>query len=491
MTQEIDLSCYTMVSRSGVPSSIESAAGEEDLFFSDTYINIPPARTGHRDYLAYARENPVQLYEEEDVLQGVTPAVISAVQLEMSYQYVEDYASVDTDVGELASRLHKEIVVEKKQQPTFVHSTSDDKGRMMFHATIRFDGGDYAVGPCCAKKDLNREFLRQYFAKGGKYVLLMSRYMTDVLDYVVSLRQDAVKWNVGGGITVLEIRRADHVQSWQSTLPGVRGVAQCCHKYLRDKMGYLFLTGLRQVPGYPAQSSVMVWQQLLGEITNQEVYDYLRHEMITNADQRIPEGGTMVEGRDMRLCVESRMDYYDLVRHNYKKLSDVMAWLQRRYGYLYSTTVSSAVLKYEKFAYQEKERIVQERFDDSRVDLNGDRLVRGIVRALDSCSIGMRMNEIQKELSRTWNLDVCDLGITLRKYLDVKWTLEVENGIPRYYLIRVFNDRVMRQGDDVCGVMPKEGKKWPKGSVTETSDDMRSRYLLESLLFEKVNGDLN
>jgi len=429
--------------------------GPEDCSFFDEPVKVEErgdmmgslSYRSDDDILAYAMAHPVNAYEEEEVYRGIEADTLDAVQLEVVCEYVENYSKSLEEHVELADRMNRHVRSLFVAAPSFVYHEVNDRGKTLFHATVDFEGWHYAVGPCTVKKELNKEFLQMFFSETGKYVYLMARFLNDSFDYVSSVRKESFRWIVGGGTTVLETERGGLQRNWKSTLPGIRGVGQCCFQYLKTVMGFEIISKLSNVPGYQ-EKSVLVWQKLIGMSSSREIYSVLKDMMLTQHDRRVPQGDKIVDGIILALVVENRMDYYDVVRRSYLSKMDIVNWMQKRYGATYAVYVSNKVMAF-RCTIRELSAPINEVGNDRASDsIDGVRLMRSISRVLGAFPLGLRMNEIVREVKRTWIVDTCEIGYVLCQYLDVKWDTFVVNGVDKYFLRRSPAVHFLRYGDD-------------------------------------------
>lgn len=438
MTEDIDLTMFKM-KKTGDRESFFEVVEAQKLSFeepSGSFNFYPPTSMNFGGYsdeevLRYALEHPVNLYEEEEVYQGTTGDVLEAVELELACQYVEDHGITDEDSAELASKFNHELLQANKSAPTCVSHVVNDRGRQLFYANYEFEGWGYAVGPCIIKRELVREFHRHFYSKAGKYVHLMSRFMNESVDHVAKCRNEEVRWMTEGRLMTLTVGRHGRHRVWKSTLLGIRGVTQCGRQYLREVMGFNIVCREALVPGYSERSG-QVWQSLMGPFKSQEVYDFVKREMVTQNDVRVPEGKRVFKGRNLMLCCETRMDFYALVRKKVKAVEDVQEWMERRYGKSYTTGVLKDIYGYVVMRMKKSEAMESQ--EECKDPIDGKRLMKSVVRALEAFPIGLRMNEILREVRRTWRVDSCELGYVLRTYVDEKWYVEIFNGLPKYFL---------------------------------------------------------
>lgn len=397
---------------------------------------------------------PTCEYDEEDVMGGVTVTTLKAIELQLYYLSVESFDSIDDEQGTMANELNELIIKQGFKPPVYTMGVVEEMRRSYFTATVDFAGHVYSVGPATSKKELIHLFHRQYFSPNGKHSYLMSKFLLECTAYVASKRKETLIWDHKVMLTSLVAKRADYEETYISGFVGARAVARCCYLYLREKMGFEVVVDMILMPQYSMVTSIEMWRKEMGEFTASVKYDFLKTQCGTKHDPRERYGIAYVDGVDLSLVVQTRVDYHELVTMCYHEREEVCGWLRRRYGEMYARVV--AILLFDKILVtDDKPNLILEA--QTLPGLTGDKLVRGILGVIVGHKNGFRTSEILKELLRKWSVEPKELMVCLKENVDIVWSCLRQHGIDYYF--------------------PRKGRKMKEGRyVHPGSSDLTVRY---------------
>jgi len=141
-----------------------------------------------------------------------------------------------------------------------------------------------------------------------------------------------------------------------------------------------------------------------------------------NDDYRTPVGCQIVDGVDLRLCVDTRPDYREIVSQCFVSRGQVVQWMERRYGHRYSCDVARVILNLT-VREREYDPIKKDDGDAGRPELQGHKLIAQIEKVLYESRQGLSLDGIVREVRRHFRIDVKEVAIVMRIYLHRRWEI--------------------------------------------------------------------
>jgi len=162
---------------------------------------------------------------------------------------------------------------------------------------------------------------------------------------------------------------------------------------------------------------------LVGRATPEVKFKHLAKEMLTKDDYRLPIGCQVVEGVNLRFCVENRRDFSALVGEGYTQGRQVRHWLEKRYGLMFAAMIQAIY-------FHEKSLPVQIRSSDPPVDRNKPVMKGGALRQRINFAIknepdGMSFDELLKKLRVRYTIHGAEYAVVLHTYLYIDWSCKI------------------------------------------------------------------
>jgi hypothetical protein len=367
-------------------------------------------------------DEPVVVYEEEDIIAGVEPISLEAMEMDMICQNVELRSWEDVDVTMKIDELNNRILRNRTPSPVYSYSVAEVDGAVHHYAVVLFEDWGYSVGPSLTKKQLNKDFIRMYYSSYGKFSYLMSKFLTEAVERVALKRMERLTWQAMVNKVILTVTRGGRDIVYQSEVGGTRGVSSCNRQYLKEQMGFELIVGDSFVEGYKPLKNLAAWRTIIGEYTFHQRYLCLKRQQKMNDDYRTPIGCQIVDGVDLRLCVDTRPDYRDIVSQCFVSRGQVVQWMERRYGHRYACDIAKVILNLT-VREREYDPIKKDDGDAGRSELQGHKLIAQIEKVLHESKQGLSLDGIVREVRRHFRIDVKEVAIVMRIYLHRRWEI--------------------------------------------------------------------